>query len=318
MDKKIFRSAYLRLHQKGELAERADKAVLRLSRCTLCPRRCKVNRLQEEKGYCRTGRLAVVASYCPHFGEEAPLVGSGGSGTIFFTHCNLGCVFCQNYEISHGGEGTPMSSSQLAAIMLQLQMQGCHNINFVTPSHVIPQILEALVIAAEKGLTVPLVYNSSAYDETASLKILDGVIDIYMPDFKFWSSESAQIYCDAPDYPKKARQAILAMHQQVGDLVCSTNGIAKRGLLVRHLVMPDSLDETRSIMEFLTSKISADTYVNVMEQYRPCGEARKFRKINRMLSHQEYREALAIAREAGLKRLDERNWQRLLKNLGIR
>ena len=259
----------------------------------------------------------MVASYSPHFGEEAPLVGDGGSGTIFFCGCNLGCVFCQNYEISRDGEGTAVGDAQLAAMMLNLQQQGCHNINFVTPSHVVPQILAALDIAAAKGLHLPLVYNTSAYDEETTLELLDGVIDIYMPDFKFWSAESARKYCRAPDYPQVARQAILAMHGQVGNLQLNRAGIACRGLLVRHLVMPGGLEETRAILHFIARKLSEDTYVNVMEQYRPCGEAHRYESINRSLRHEEYEQALSIASQAGLKRLDERNWLLLLRKLGF-
>ena len=257
----------------------------------------------------------MVASYTAHFGEEAPLVGSGGSGTIFFAGCNLCCVFCQNYEISQGDEGMSVSSGQLAAIMLSLQKQGCHNINFVTPSHVVPQILEALPLAVEKGLTLPLVYNSSGYDATETLKLLDGIFDIYMPDFKFWSAASARRYCKAPDYPEKAKLALKEMQRQTKELVLDVNGVAVRGLLVRHLVMPGGLEETARIMEFIASEISADTYVNVMEQYRPCGEAPRFSEINRMLENDEYKKAVAIARKAGLRRLDQRDWQGLLRRL---
>jgi len=312
-----FRPAYLRLHESGELAARIAEAVQRLSCCTFCPRQCRVNRQEGQTGLCNTGRQAVVASYCPHFGEEAPLTGSGGSGTIFFSGCSLGCAFCQNYEISHGCEGTAVNDVQLAAIMLDLQRQGCHNINFVTPSHVVPQILEALAIAAEQGLCIPLVYNTSAYDRESTLGLLDGIVDIYMPDFKFWSRQSAKLYCNAPDYPPVARKAIAAMHRQVGDLHLDAAGLACRGLLVRHLVMPDGLEETREILHFVAEELSRDTYVNVMEQYRPCGEAQRYESINRMLDPEEYRRALELAREAGLHRLDERNWQLLFRRLGI-
>jgi putative pyruvate formate lyase activating enzyme len=310
------RPAYLSLHQSGELQYRIDRALALLSCCTLCPRQCRVNRRVDERGLCGIGRQAMVASYTPHFGEESPLVGSGGSGTIFFSGCNLRCVFCQNYEISQGGEGVSVSSGRLAAMMLSLQKQGCHNINFVTPSHVVPQILEALPIAVENGLTLPLVYNSSGYDAGETIRLLDGVFDIYMPDFKFWSAASSRRYCAAPDYPEKARQAIKEMQRQVGELVLDGAGVAVKGVLVRHLVMPGGLAETARIMEFIAAEISKDTYVNVMEQYRPCGEAGSFAEINRMLRNNEYQEAMEIARRAGLRRLDQRNWQRLFRKLG--
>lgn len=310
------RPGYLSLYQSGELQDRIDPALALLSCCTLCPRQCRVNRTEDETGICGVGRQAMVASYTPHFGEESPLVGTGGSGTIFFSGCNLRCVFCQNYEISQGGEGISASCGQLAAMMLSLQKQGCHNINFVTPSHVVPQILEALPIAVKRGLTLPLVYNSSGYDAVETIRLLDGVFDIYMPDFKFWSTASSKRYCAAPDYPEKARQAIKEMQRQVGELVLDKAGVAVRGVLLRHLVMPGGLTETARIMEFIAAEISKDSYVNVMEQYRPCGEAGRYAEIDRMLQNDEYQEALKIARKAGLRRLDQRNWQRLFKNLG--
>lgn len=308
---------YLALHATGELAKRIEKANNLLTQCEICPRRCKVNRLKGEHGVCKTGKRALVSSYNPHFGEESPLVGTGGSGTIFITNCNLLCVFCQNYEISHLGEGVEVSDGQMAAMMISLQKQGCHNINFVTPTHVVPQILSALPPAIEKGLTVPLVYNSSGYDSVETLKLLDGVIDIYMPDFKFWDKEKAKRFLKAPDYPDRARGAIQEMHRQVGDLDIDAYGVAQKGLLVRHLVMPDCLDDTEEIMQFLAQEISVNTYVNVMEQYRPCGQAFKFPPIDRGLDHVEYQQALQLAKEAGLKRLDDRNIERLFRHLGF-
>ena len=267
----MVQAGYLALHREGKLAERIAEAQQRLSPCMVCPRGCEVDRLSDEEGICRTGAKAVVSSYAPHFGEESPLVGSGGSGTIFFTHCNMLCLFCQNYEISHLGQGIETDAGQLAAIMVSLQRQSCHNINFVTPSHVLPQILAALQKAIEKGLTVPLVYNSSGYDSPETLKLLEGVVDIYMPDFKFWTKASGKRYAKAPDYSEVAQEAILEMHRQVGDLVLDDEGLAVKGLLVRHLVMPGCLEETREILRFLAQEISVDTYVNVMDQYRPCG-----------------------------------------------
>ena len=310
--------SYLALHRKGELEERLEKLFALMATCELCPRQCKVRRLEGENGICQTGMRAKVASYNPHFGEEAPLVGRSGSGTIFMSSCNLFCSFCQNYEISHLGQGVEADAGQLAAMMVSLQRQGCHNINFVTPSHVVPQIIAALPQAVAKGLNVPLVYNSSGYDSVATLKILEGIFDIYMPDFKFWSEESGKRYAKASDYPEVARRALREMHRQVGDLVLDDAGVAVRGLLVRHLVMPGGLDETRSIMQFLAQELSVDTYVNVMDQYRPCGLARQYPPIDRGLNGAEYREALDAAREAGLHRLDERDWTRILSRLGFR
>ena len=263
--------AYIELLKREFLRKRKELAFEKLKDCHLCPRNCGVDRTSGETGMCKTGVRAVVASYAPHFGEEAPLVGRKGSGTIFFTHCNLLCNFCQNYDISHEGQGIEVSKSHLARIMLELQLMGCHNINFVTPSHVIPQILSALEIAVEHGLNIPLVYNTSGYDHVESLKLIDGIVDIYMPDFKFWDSEVAKETCNAADYSDKAKAAIIEMHRQVGDLEI-IDGIAKRGLLVRHLVMPNSLAGTMDIMNFLANEISLNTYINVMPQYRPCGD----------------------------------------------
>jgi putative pyruvate formate lyase activating enzyme len=311
-------AGYLRLHKQGKLAERIEAAKQLLSPCRVCPRQCRVDRVSDEKGICRTGARAVVSSYAPHFGEESPLVGTGGSGTIFLTNCNLLCVFCQNYEISHLGQGVETDEGQLSSMMVSLQRQGCHNINFVTPSHVVPQILAALPKAIEKGLTLPLVYNSSGYDALETLRLLEGVVDIYMPDFKFWTRESGKLYAKAPDYVEVARKAIVEMHRQVGDLDMDGEGVAVRGLLVRHLVMPGGLDETREILHFLAREVSVDTYVNVMDQYRPCGRANQFPPIDRRLNNDEYQEALGMARDAGLQRLDEKDWLRILRKLGIR
>ena len=305
--------SYLKTHKDGVLEKRIEAALAILENCRLCPRHCGVNRLEGELGVCRAGREAVVSSYSPHFGEEDPLVGRQGSGTIFMTHCNLGCVFCQNYEISHLSEGVKVSSSDLAQMMLTLQRRGCHNINFVTPTHMVPQILEALPEAIAGGLKVPLVYNCGGYEEVDSLRLLDGIFDIYMPDFKFWDSEVATRFCSAPDYPEKACSAIKEMHQQVGDLTLNEEGIAQRGLLVRHLVMPEGLAGSREIMRFLAKEVSKDTYVNVMSQYRPCGEAHKFPELRRAITTEEYREAVSMAQEEGIHRLDERKLIRLFK-----
>ncbi len=258
-----------------------------------------MNRNEDELGTCKTGRLAKVASYSPHFGEEPPLVGTHGSGTIFFTNCNLGCTFCQNWDISHEGYGVEVSHAHLARMMLNLQHLGCHNINFVTPTHVLPQILSALVIAVKNGLNVPLVYNTSGYDDPESLRLLDGIIDIYMPDFKFWDPAVARRTCNAGDYPEYARQSVKEMHRQVGDLVV-INGKAVRGLLVRHLVMPDNLSGSEEIMRFIAGEISPKTYVNIMDQYRPCGIAHELESLDRTITEREYSHALKAARNAGI------------------
>lgn len=304
-------ASYLALFEKGLLHERIQEALAALEACRLCPRACGVNRLQDEQGFCATGRKASVASYNAHFGEEAPLVGARGSGTIFISSCNLLCSFCQNYEISHGGEGREVEPEQMAFMMIQLAQTGCHNINIVTPSHVVPQVLEALPIAIEKGLRIPLVYNSGGYDRAETLRLLDGIFDIYMPDFKFWDNTYAQQYCGAPDYREEAMQAIREMHSQVGDLVVDDRGVAVRGLIVRHLVMPNRVAGTREIAKFLAEEISSNTYVNIMDQYRPCGEAHRDSLINRRLSAHEFKEANEEAKKAGLKRLDSRDRIRL-------
>ncbi|MBI5063539.1 MAG: radical SAM protein [Desulfatitalea sp.] len=297
---------YIEALKQSSLRTKAAQAKAALACCTLCPRHCRVNRTEGETGYCRTGARAKVASYNAHFGEEAPLVGGHGSGTIFFSHCNLLCTFCQNFEISHGGEGWEVTERQLADIMLELQTAGCHNINFVTPSHVIPQILGALVLAAEDGLKIPLVYNSGGYDQVTALRLLEGIVDIYMPDFKFWDSPIATQTCDAPDYPEVARQALLEMHRQVGDLILDANGLATRGLLVRHLVLPQNLAGTRMAMRFIATQISRNTYVNVMSQYRPCGRAHEIPALSVPPTAQEFEQALQEAEEEGLTRLDRR------------
>lgn len=299
--------AYLALHASGELARRARAAVDMLSACAVCPRRCGVDRAADETGFCKTGRRALVASYNLHFGEEAPLVGDGGSGTIFFAGCNLGCAFCQNFDISHSvRDATPVAPNQLAWIMLQLQKEGAHNINLVTPSHVVPQFLEALVLAVNEGLRLPIVYNSSAYDSAETLALLENVVDIYMPDAKCWSIDAAARWFGAPDYPEVARAAIRAMHAQVGDLEMDGDGIAVRGLLVRHLVMPDDLAGTDEWMAFLADEISPDTYVNVMDQYRPCGDVEGLPELQRPITRQEYKAALDAAARHGIHRLDDR------------
>ncbi|BCO08750.1 radical SAM protein [Desulfolithobacter dissulfuricans] len=293
-----------------------------LESCSVCPRRCGVNRLDDQVGLCQVGRCVRVASFGPHFGEEAPLVGRNGSGTIFFEGCNLRCVFCQNYDISHIDDqglspDSEVDDRQLARIMLELQSMGSHNINLVTPSHVVPQILAGLEIAVAEGLDIPLVYNTSAYDSVETLRLLDGIVDIYMPDCKFWVPDSAGRYAGARDYPEVMRQAVREMHRQVGDLEIGPDGLARRGLLVRHLVMPGMLDETGAILSWLAEEISPATYINIMDQYHPCGQAHRYPEIDRPLRPGEYAEALELARQAGLTRLDQRDLKTLLERLGI-
>jgi putative pyruvate formate lyase activating enzyme len=303
-----YEPAYLKLHRSGELARRVEQARAHLADCHVCPRNCGVNRLEDKKATCKSGRYARVASHFPHFGEEDCLRGWRGSGTIFFAWCNLRCVFCQNFDISQQDSGVEVTPLELAAMMLELQDSGCHNINFVTPEHVVPQVLEGLLVAAEAGLCLPIVYNTSAYDSLESLRLLDGVVDIYMPDFKFWDSALALRYVKAKDYPQVARQVIREMHRQVGDLKFDEQGLAKRGLLVRHLVMPGCLEDTGAILRFLAEDIGPDTYVNIMAQYYPAGKVsdQKYPEINRRLLPHEYHDALALAGEMGLGRLDKR------------
>ncbi|MEA1897928.1 MAG: radical SAM protein [Bacteroidota bacterium] len=293
---------YIQTAKRGILKERIVEAYALLESCCLCPRNCNVNRNKEQKGICKTGRKVKVSSFHPHFGEESPLVGIYGSGTIFFSNCNLLCNFCQNYDISHLGQGMEISNKQLAGFMLDLQERGCHNINLVTPSHVVPQILSALEIAISKGLNIPLVYNTGGYDSLETLKLLDGIIDIYMPDLKFMEPEDS-ILCGLPeDYPEITKRAIVEMHRQVGDLKVSTSGIATRGLLIRHLVMPGDLSKTEKTMRFIATEISENTYVNIMSQYRPAYIAVNIAELNRQITETEFKKALESKRQNGLLR----------------
>ena len=307
----LFRPAYLSL-TRTQLEVKTRRAIAGLADCRACPRDCGVNRLEDKWSACKTGRYAGVSSYFPHFGEEDCLRGWRGSGTIFFSHCNLRCVFCQNYDISQAirpGKANPGSSpSDLAGMMLELQRQGCHNINFVTPEHVVPQVIEAVMEAVDRGLCLPIVYNTSAYDSLESIESTDGIVDIYMPDFKYWSAERSRTYMKAENYPQAARAAIKAMHQQVGQLVLDPSGLAKRGLLVRHLVMPGCLEETRAILSWIASELGPNTYINLMDQYHPSGKvnSERYDEINRPLSSSEFLEAGQIATEFGLQRLDVR------------
>jgi putative pyruvate formate lyase activating enzyme len=296
-------AAYLKLYRSGELANRVREARRHLESCDLCANLCDVDRLVT-KGRCRTGLRAVVSSAGPPHGEERPLSGRRGSGTIFFSWCNLNCKFCQNAHISQRGEGLEISDQNLAQLMLDLQDVGCHNINLVSPSHVIAQILAALEIAAGKGLQLPLVFNSGGYDSPAGLDLLDGVIDIYMPDIKFADSQVAGRYLGVEDYAEVNRAAVREMHRQVGDLQLSEAGFARRGLLVRHLVMPNDLAGTNRTLDFLALEISAGTYLNLMGQYRPCYQAFQFPDLDRRPSGKELRRARRLARQHGLHRLD--------------
>jgi len=297
-------ASYQALFQKGELHARVGAALGRLACCDLCPRHCQANRLGGELGKCRTGRRAVVSSFGPHFGEEAPLVGRAGSGTIFFSHCNLRCQFCQNYAISQLGEGMEVGAEDLARMMLSLQARGCHNINLVSPTHVVAQVLEALELAAARGLELPLVYNTGGYDSVETLKLLEGVVDIYMPDMKYANEELAWKYSGIHRYPEVNRQAVKEMHRQVGDLELDERGVAVRGLLVRHLVLPGGLAGTAEVVRFLAREISPNTYLNIMAQYHPCYNAWRYPELSRPITRGEFQEALRLAQGQGLERLD--------------
>ncbi|MCX7678733.1 MAG: radical SAM protein [Spirochaetes bacterium] len=296
---------YISLYESGELERRVHKVEQIMHACTLCPHVCGVNRIEGEKGKCKTGMMPIVASFHPHFGEESCLVGRGGSGTIFFSNCNLACVFCQNYDISQLGFGEEVSFDELAGMMLVLQRKGCHNINFVTPTHMVYAILRALLIAIPQGLTLPLVYNSGGYDSVDTLHLLDGIFDIYMPDFKYFDETVAMKYSSASNYPLYATRAVEEMHRQVGDLVIDNNGIAQRGLLIRHLVLPNDLAGTKGVMRIL-SRISRHTYINIMDQYRPQYRAHEYPDLKRRVTLQEFDEATEAARAEGLYRFDPR------------
>ncbi|MCD6310828.1 MAG: radical SAM protein [Candidatus Eremiobacteraeota bacterium] len=290
--------------ETGALRQKVKEAYEILSSCRLCPRYCEIDRTIGQKGFCKIGSEPVYSSYGPHYGEESPLVGSGGSGTIFLTGCNLGCIFCQNYDISHLMQGKKTDVEEIAAIMLTLQQRGCHNINFVTPTHQMPFLLAALELAAQAGLNIPVVWNCGGYESPESLAILDGIIDIYMPYFKFWDNEVAYRFTSAENYREFACSALKEMQRQVGNLIIK-DGIAKKGLLVRHLVLPDNLGGSEEIFKFIAKEISPDTYVNVMAQYHPCYKAGEYEGLKRSLTGEEYEKALNSAKSAGLVRLDQ-------------
>lgn len=299
-----FIPAYLRLYKTGELFTRIEALQKILEDCCLCPQNCRVNRLKGEKGVCRVGHLPMVSSYHAHFGEERPLVGHHGSGTIFLAFCNLKCLFCQNYDISHQGEGKEVSYEEMGSMMVSLMRQGCHNINFVTPSHQVSQIIASLPYAIEQGLEIPLVYNCGGYESVETIRLLDGIFDIYMPDFKYFDNAIAKKLSAASDYVERAKESIKEMHHEVGDLVIDTQGIAQRGLLVRHLVLPNGLAGTQGVMRFIAREISKNTYVNIMDQYRPCYKASEQLSMNRRITRDEYDEAIRITREEGIERID--------------
>jgi putative pyruvate formate lyase activating enzyme len=293
---------YVGLAQSGELEKRVEEALWLLAGCSICPHACAVDRGKGGRGYCRAGLLAKVSGFGPHFGEEPPLVGRGGSGTIFFSYCSLRCVFCQNYDISQLGYGEELTADELARVMQSLQQQGCENINFVTPTHFVPQILEALLMAARGGLTKPLVYNCGTYECPDTLRLLDGVVDIYLPDTKYTDEETARKYSGISGYPEHMFRALKEMHRQVGDLVTDRRGVAVRGLMIRHLVMPGGLAATEEVLRFIATELSPHTYVNLMDQYRPAFRADRYPEINRRPTRGELAEARGLARQYGLTR----------------
>jgi putative pyruvate formate lyase activating enzyme len=304
-----FIPAYLNILDNGELAKRVSEAYEHLSICDVCAWECPVDRRAGKIGVCRTGELARVSSYGPHMGEEDPLRGWRGSGTIFFTRCNLRCQYCQNHDISQSDSGDEVEPEKIARMMLELQSLGCHNINFVSPSHVVPQILAAVLIAAQAGLKIPLVYNTGGYDSMAMLRLLDGVIDIYMPDMKYSDPDTARRYSKIRNYPQVNQTAVKEMHRQVGDLQIDEKGVGQRGLLVRHLVLPEGIAGTEETVRFLSCEISPHTYLNLMDQYHPAYKSHSYPELNRRLTNQEYRSAVDAAVSAGLQRLDQRKSQ---------
>jgi putative pyruvate formate lyase activating enzyme len=309
--KEGFEPCYIKVYEERKLEQKFEQLLEIIKECRGCPRNCGAMRLEDKKtGTCRSGRYAIVSSFFPHHGEEDCLRGWNGSGTIFFSNCNLKCIFCQNYEISWLGEGRETSPEELASMMLYLQKRNCHNINFVTPTHMVAQIFEALLIAIPKGLRLPLVYNTGGYDSPEVIKILEGVIDIYMPDFKYWQPEVAKRFAAAEDYPDVIKEVVKIMHNQVGPLMFDSHGIALRGVLIRHLVLPNNLASTREVARFLCKEVSPDTYINVMAQYYPAGRVHlvreKYLDVSRRLTTREYEDAVKSVQEEGLTRLDVR------------
>jgi len=308
-DAEDWQPAYMKLETEGKFEERINQVTQILEKCELCPRRCGVNRFEGQIGFCRSPEKVVVYSFSPHFGEELPLVGRRGSGTIFFSNCNLRCVFCQNWPIAHEGRGHPITDEALADMMLTIQQKGCHNINVVTPTHVLPHILNATRIAMHKGLRLPICYNTSGYELVEVIQLLDGIVDIYLPDFKFMDGAEAERYnlAAAFDYPVRAKESISEMHRQVGELMTDVDGIALRGLMIRHLVMPNRVAGTKEFVQWVAENLTLDTYVNIMAQYRVEFKAFEYEQIARAITSEEFVEAMDWAVEAGLRNLDERS-----------
>ncbi len=310
--KKAFEPSYLKLHRSGELKKRGEILWKLMKSCQLCPRECGTDRLSGDEGFCHASSQLEVSAANPHFGEERPLVGQGGSGTIFLTNCNLRCVFCINWRINHEGIGSPCSLETLAGMMLKLQKRGCHNINLVTPTHYSPHILLALDLAAARGLKIPLVYNTSGWERPEILKLLDGIVDIYLPDFKYSDPEMAGKYsADAFSYPEISRKALLEMNRQVGVAKPAANGLMLRGLMIRHLVLPNNVSGTRNVIQWISRHLPKDTYLNIMSQYRPAHQAHKYPKISRRITRKEYHNAVKWAKEAGLSNLEIQGYSRL-------
>ncbi|MHC4738469.1 MAG: radical SAM protein [Planctomycetota bacterium] len=301
----VFEPAYLRLHRSGELKKRGEELWEIMRSCKLCPRMCRVNKLAGDKGFCQASSQLEISSYHPHFGEERPLVGKGGSGTIFLTNCGLRCVFCINWEISQGGQGQDRSIEEMAEMMLHLQKIGCHNINVVTPTHYSPHIVLAIDIAAGRGLRLPLVYNTCGWERLEILKKLDGIVDIYLPDFKYSDGRMAAKYSSsAESYPEITQVALLEMHRQVGVAKPAGDGLMYRGLMIRHLVMPNGVSGTKEVIEWIAQNLPKDTYVNIMSQYMPLYKASEYPEISRRITRREYEQAIEWAKEAGLTNLD--------------
>lgn len=291
---------YLESYHNGDLGRLIKKTFNLLESCCICPRQCKVNRLKNEKGFCKTGFKPRVCSFMPHHGEEPPISGKRGSGTIFFSCCNMACVYCQNYEFSQSGEGREVDFEELAQFMLELQSIGCHNINLVTPTHVMPQILQSLSIAVSAGLKIPIVYNTGGYELAHIIELLEAIVDVYLPDMRYGNSEAAVKYSSAPGYPKYNQEAIKEMHRQVGIAKMDNAGIIIRGMIIRHLVLPGNISGTDIIMKFIADEVSRDTYISLMSQYFPCYKASQFKEISRRITYREYEDAKMIMHKCGL------------------